>query len=428
MAYNILQDVTTTKKGTVISPAVSVRAYHFFSAPPGTPVVGDTITVSLLDGQYQINPDAGTLSGTLVKTTDADGIVVFDDLSVDTVGVKILRFQGVVSGGKYSAGFWVLNELEIIRQPTDVDVTAEISPIITVQLTDGADIVLASGIPITVSLATGTGSLSGNLTQAINPTGETSFTNLSVNMAGVKSLLFSAACQGVTVVSNNFTVREVYNLSFTQIPTDTNADAPISPAVTVQLKDISNINVNQAGFSISVALTTGDGTLSGTLSRVTNSSGVATFDNLSVNLIGSKTLTASLTTSNTTCAPISATFSVVEKLAFEQQPTDTNVDSLISPAVTVRLKTETGINIHQSGIPITLSKTSGTGTLSGTLTQVTNPSGVATFDDLSINLAGLKEMTAAGDFLESAISDPFLISAIPNAPTNLKFKIIKLYT
>src|SRR5437016_11053355 len=50
----------------------------------------------------------------------------------------------------------------------------------------------------------------------------------------------------------------------------------------VQLRDASGNTVSQAGVTVTAAIATGDGTLSGTLSATTNGSGVASFTNLAI--------------------------------------------------------------------------------------------------------------------------------------------------
>ena len=62
----------------------------------------------------------------------------------------------------------------------------------------------------------------------------------------------------------------------------------------------------------------------------------------------------------------------------------------IAPPVTVQLVDAGGNPVATSGVSVTLALGSnpGSGTLSGTLTEPTNASGVATFNDLSINEPG----------------------------------------
>jgi hypothetical protein len=81
-------------------------------------------------------------------------------------------------------------------------------------------------------------------------------------------------------------------LAFVQQPTNASAGATIVPAVTVQLQDAGGGSVAQAGVSVSLALASGTGALSGTTPQTTSSAGLATFSNLSVNLVGAKTLAA----------------------------------------------------------------------------------------------------------------------------------------
>ena len=102
---------------------------------------------------------------------------------------------------------------------------------------------------------------------------------------------------------------------------------------------------------------------------------------------------------------------VATQVAFAQQPTNAAAGATISPAVTVQLQDAGANPVSIAGTTITLSLTSGSGTLSGTASRVTNASGLATFNDLSIDLAGSKQLTAASAGLASAVSGAFTITA-----------------
>ncbi|MFI5180724.1 MAG: beta strand repeat-containing protein [Thermoanaerobaculia bacterium] len=103
--------------------------------------------------------------------------------------------------------------------------------------------------------------------------------------------------------------------------------------------------------------------------------------------------------------------SSASQLAFVQQPSTTTAGQPITPSVTVQLQDGGGSPVAEGGVTITMSLSSGTGTLGGTLSQVTNASGLATFNDLSINLAGSKQLTAASAGRTSAVSNTFTIAA-----------------
>ncbi len=112
---------------------------------------------------------------------------------------------------------------------------------------------------------------------------------------------------------------------------------------------------------------------------------------------------SSLTT-NVTCANPAA------GVDFVTQPTNSTVTQHITPPVTVQLVDSGGNPVATSGVSVTLAlgNNSGSGTLSGTLTEPTNASGVATFSDLSIDQPGLGyTLTASSTGLTGATSNPF---------------------
>jgi hypothetical protein len=199
------------------------------------------------------------------------------------------------------------------------------------------------------------------------------------------------------------------HLSFVQQPSNAGAGAFISPPITAQLKDIFENDVPSAGDSVTMALFSGTGILSGTKIRLTDANGLATFGDLSVSLTGAKRLRATRSgispdTSDSFSIVAGAPFTVV----FIQQPTDAGSNVVITPAVTVRLRDSLGNNVLTPGIAIGISIASGTGILSGTISQPTDANGAAIFPDLSIDLAGGKTLAAGGTGLiavQSALFD-----------------------
>lgn len=78
-------------------------------------------------------------------------------------------------------------------------------------------------------------------------------------------------------------VRVPASVQFTVQPSDTLVNHPIAPAVQVTVKDFCNAPEPDVAVTMSLGTNPGGlGTLAGTLSRTTNSSGVATFDDLSI--------------------------------------------------------------------------------------------------------------------------------------------------
>jgi adhesin/invasin len=110
-------------------------------------------------------------------------------------------------------------------------------------------------------------------------------------------------------------------------------------------------------------------------------------------------------------AEVQAAAASATHLAFVQQPTSAVAGQAITPSITVQLQDSTNAPVAQSGTSVTLVLASGTGTLSGTTTQGTNASGLATFSGLSINLIGSKTLGASSSGLTGATSGLFAISA-----------------
>ena len=117
-----------------------------------------------------------------------------------------------------------------------------------------------------------------------------------------------------------------------------------------------------------------------------------------------------------TAAPIPFT-----TLSYDVQPTDTLQNASISPSVQISLRDQSNTPVQRSGIPISvrIDNNPSDGTLSGTLTQFTDSTGVASFNDLSINQAGNGyTLAAAVEGLPAITSNAFTILAPPtNTPT-----------
>ncbi|MBM4068093.1 MAG: hypothetical protein FJ271_04000 [Planctomycetes bacterium] len=185
------------------------------------------------------------------------------------------------------------------------------------------------------------------------------------------------------------------NIVFVQQPSNAPAGSTISPPVTVQLKDQFGNNFQQAGVTITISLVSGTG-LSGTLTRTTNSAGLATFDNLSISIAGTYQLRASRSGITPAVSnPFTISAGSAQKLAFFQQPVNTVAGAPINPTVTVQLLDQNGNSVREAGRTVSLSLASGTGALLGTLLMTTDSNGQARFSDLRIEVAGIKKLLAS---------------------------------
>lgn len=110
----------------------------------------------------------------------------------------------------------------------------------------------------------------------------------------------------------------------------------------------------------------------------------------------------------------------LDSLIITQQPSATNVNTSITPAVRVQLTDQYGNSVEQSGVSIDMALTSGTGSLSGTTTRLTNSLGIADFSDLQVDDVGTKQLTATSTGLDDAVSNNF---NIVNAGVLTGFKV-----
>ena len=180
---------------------------------------------------------------------------------------------------------------------------------------------------------------------------------------------------------------------FLQQPSNVLPGASITPEVQVQAFDINGQPLTNAAIVISLA--SGTGTLAGTLTRSTDASGIAHFNDLSLNQAGPKTLAAA-PASGSIVATNSAAFSVIGSavtlafttstgaavagVPFTQQPVLKTMDAFGTPST--------------SGLPATLQISVGLTNSTGILIGTTNynlgtsgSNGVVAFTDLAVSVA-----------------------------------------
>jgi hypothetical protein len=159
---------------------------------------------------------------------------------------------------------------------------------------------------------------------------------------------------------------------------------PTQPVVRL-LDRMGNLNVSGTE-TVTLSLTNaGSATIGGT-AAVAAVGGIATFTGLSVDLVGSYSFSASTpSVSSVTSLSFTITVATPSRVAFTTQPsssTPANVAFSQQPVVTFQ---DAYGNTVSSGCPVTLSLTSGTGTLLGTATK-TAVAGVANFAGLNLRV------------------------------------------
>ena len=408
-----LQPPSTTTAGVVIAPDVTVRIEDT-SGNLTTSNANVTIAIGT-------NAGGGTLSGTKTVAA-ANGLATFTDLSINLIGSGYtLTVTSTGLTAATSATFDITAgpdaKLTYLQQPTSKVAGVALSPAVTVRIEDALGNLTSSTANVTMSIGTnpGGGTLAGTTTVAAVG-GVATFSTLSVNKVGTGYTL-AATGTGLTSATSstfNITVGAAAQLMFLQEPTDEVAGVSIAPAVTVRIEDaFGNLTNSNANVTVAIGTNPGGGTLAGTTTRAA-SSGLATFSNLSINLIGNA---YTLTATGTGLTPdTSTTFNVTPgtatKLTYLQQPTSAVAGVSIAPAVTVRIEDALGnLTTSTANVTMAIGTNPGGGTLSGTKT-VAAVSGVATFSTLSIDSAGTAyTLTATSTGLTSKTSTSFNITA-----------------
>ncbi len=98
------------------------------------------------------------------------------------------------------------------------------------------------------------------------------------------------------------------------------------------------------------------------------------------------------------------------KVVYTQPPTNGSTSVILSPAIDVEVRDVNDNVIKTPGTSISISKTTGAGTLTGTTTLNTDSEGSVSFSNLAIDTPDTCRLTATSSGLTSAVSDSFYIT------------------
>jgi uncharacterized protein YjdB len=401
-----------TSQVTVVNAAV---ASVTVTPPTATIQAGSTVqlTAVLKDDQGNV------LTGRALLWTTADGARA----SVSTTGlvtgvapggpVSVLATsEGVSGGSEVTVTPSPPTRLAFLTQPGTVAVGDAITPGVQVEIQNAqGQRVATSSAPVALTLNPASGSLSGTTTvAAVN--GVATFNDLRIGRPGAGYTL-RATTTGLTGASSGtFSVNAgpPVAIRFVQQPGSMVAGASFVPPVQVEVIDAGG---NRATSADPIVLAISNpGVLTGTTSVIAVN-GLATFGDLGVATAGAGfTLSA---TSGALPAITSNAFNVTPgapaSVSFTVQPGDVVAGFPISPAVQVEVRDAQGNLVDvPATVVVSLATNPGGAALSGTTTTST-VAGVATFDDLSLDIAGdgyTLEATV-GDL--SATSAPFNVTA-----------------
>lgn len=186
--------------------------------------------------------------------------------------------------------------------------------------------------------------------------------------------------------------KRITQLAYVVSPSTTATDAvAFAQQPTVQLQDSLGVNVPQAGVTVQFFLQSGSATRIGINTVQTDATGLATFTDIGLDLLVAPPGTCTINFTSPGLAPTpTVTVTVVAattatSLSLTAEPT-TGVDAAAFPVQpVVQLRGAGNVAVLQAGVIVTAQILAGNGVLIGTLTAVTNASGVATFSSLGID-------------------------------------------
>ncbi len=434
--------------GTILTPFPQITIKDKF----GNTVTNSAAEVTLALG---VNPSQGILSGTTQGATkvQADkGIATFTGLFINKSGVgyklkaSSQHFVDVESDS-FTITHGLATKLVFTSQPGGATAGKPFNPQPMVEIRDDYGNIVTSGADskavLTMSLASGTGSLPAETTSVAASSGVAKWANLSIDLVGEKKLRVSklnltksGGAEALTADSNLFSINPgaASKLVFiTQpggaggAPGVAGVDFAQQPQVAIQDASGNTITDSSAEVTLALGANPGQGILSGTTPgaasvRVVN--GIATFTGLFINKSGvGYTLTASGGELTGASAPFNITAGAPAKLAFIVQPQSgasgtpgaAGVAFVQQPKVAIQDTLGNTVTTSTAEVTLALGANPGGGTLSGKTLRATTvqaDKGVASFEGLSIDKVGVGyTLTASGERLAGETSSGFDIIA-----------------
>ena len=404
---------------TIVPGAVAAQQ-SLVSVSPDTIAAGQTGTLSLQarDGAgnnltsgglvVSFFLSGGTSAGTIGTVTDAGNGTYSATFTALTAGTPS-TVGAVIAGDTVTSALPALTvlggsgtRLAFSVQPTDAIAGQPVAPAVVVSVTDTLGNP-AIGFTGDITLALGANPWSGTLAGTLTRTavaGIATFTDVALDKVGSGYTLIATAVGVNGATSNPFAVAAApaSELAFTVQPATGTAGTALTPAVTVQAFDPFGNTATGFSGSVTIALAAnpGGGTLGGT-TTVTAASGTVTFTDLTIDrAVPGYTLAvtaAGLIPDTSAAFDISPGAAV--NLVLQGVPSLVETGTTIAPALQVTAFDGFGNVATGFTGGVTLSRAAGpAGTLSGTTLQQAQ-AGVASFADISLNLAGLGYRLAA---------------------------------
>jgi adhesin/invasin len=405
-----IQQPTDALTGATITPPVTVQLQDAF----GNAVHTAGIAVSLQANP--VAPQARQLSGTATQNTDANGLATFADLSITQPGAYQLQASASGVASATSQTFHITAGIAALiltsgGSPQSAVIHTAFGAPLQVTVTDAARNPVSGAAVVFAAPTSGPSGLFGGQSTATVATDAEGHASAVITANGTAGSYSVTASSSAITGSATFALTNLpggaNSLVFVQQPTNTAAGQTISPAVTVRIQDASVQPISVVGVPIVLTLSSGRGTLLGTLVQLTRDTGVATFNDLHIAETGTKRLRATadqqiLAESNTFQITAGAAATITAISGTTQSATVlTQFLSLL------RAQVKDSASNPVSGVTVTFSADSSgaSGTFAGAVTVTTDSNGIATAPLLTAN-------GQAGNFTITALAAGVTLPAV----------------
>lgn len=409
-------DVTFLATATAGTPTtMQIAAGDGQSAPISRPVpIAPTVVVRDAGGNgvagVSVTFAVGTGGGAVIGaslTTDAAGRASVgawfmgaagtNTLIASSPGLTSVTFTATATSGPPVS----MQAVSLVSQGGIAGSTAPSAPSVVVRDALGN---AAAGVQVTFTVTAG----GGSLVDAVDTTGANGIASVTSWTLGPTPGVNTVVASSAGLPSVTFTATSVGAPSQMQAFAGNNQAAVQGTAVAVRpaarVLDAQGNGV--PGITVTFSVTSGGGSITGA-SPVTDVNGIATVGSWTLGAGASNALSAQITASGVTGNPVTFTALAATQITVTSSPS--SAASGASFNVVVQLRTAGGTATPVSGVPLTISIQSGSGTLGGITTVNTTAVGDATFT-VSITGSGSHTLRITGAGLGNGVTGTIAIS------------------
>jgi hypothetical protein len=364
-------------------------------------------------------------SGSKTSVAAVNGVATFSNLMLNTTGAYTLKLNDgtltavTTSSISVNPVPGIASKLVITQAPATG--TAGQALGLTVAIEDAlGNVITNDNSTVTVAVAGGpTGLPNGSTTTVAAVNGIATFNSLFLNSVGTYTLSVSdGALTKATSASIAVSAGAASKLFVSDAPVSATSGLVLNPGVTVVVQDAYGNAVTSSTAMIALAVGSGPaGFGSGSTLSTAAVKGVATFNNLTLNAVGTYALTASGTSlTSATSTPITVKAGAASKLFVSQAPGTATAGQAFNPAVMVSVEDAFGNVVTSNTSTVTLAVSSGPAAFAtGSTTSVVAVNGMATFSNLIVNSGGSYVLNATDGALTAAKSSSIAVNAAPGS-------------